>query len=423
MMRETEEIRDKVVLVGLNSPVLKKEENADEATMEELSALVETAGGETEGMILQNRATPDPRTFIGEGKAGEVKLCCENTGATMVIFDNDLSPSQQRVLTDMLGVQVLDRCGLILDIFAQRAKTKEGRLQVELAQYKYLLPRLTGMWTHLERQGGSGQGAIGSKGPGETQLETDRRLIHKKIDKLRADLEDVRRVRGTQRQQRRKNEIPVVAIVGYTNAGKSTLLNQLTGAGIPANNRLFDTLDTTSRLLTVSDTLDVVISDTVGFIRKLPHQLVEAFKATLEELEYADLLLHVIDVSNPEWEEQAQVVENLILELGAGDLPRINVFNKSDCVPAGEIMPHGEDICAISAKTGEGVDKLLEMIDKRLDKGTRRVVLHLPYDKGGLLDMLYREAKVESVEYSETIDVTVVCGPRTLGQVELFVEK
>ena len=423
MMRETEEIRDKVVLVGLNSPVLKKEENADEATMEELSALVETAGGETEGMILQNRATPDPRTFIGEGKAGEVKLCCENTGATMVIFDNDLSPSQQRVLTDMLGVQVLDRCGLILDIFAQRAKTKEGRLQVELAQYKYLLPRLTGMWTHLERQGGSGQGAIGSKGPGETQLETDRRLIHKKIDKLRSDLEDVRRVRGTQRQQRRKNEIPVVAIVGYTNAGKSTLLNQLTGAGIPANNRLFDTLDTTSRLLTVSDTLDVVISDTVGFIRKLPHQLVEAFKATLEELEYADLLLHVIDVSNPEWEEQAQVVENLILELGAGDLPRINVFNKSDCVPAGEIMPHGEDICAISAKTGEGVDKLLEMINKRLDKGTRRVVLHLPYDKGGLLDMLYREAKVESVEYSETIDVTAVCGPRTLGQVELFVEK
>ena len=422
-MRETEEIRDKVVLVGLNSPVLKKEENADEATMEELSALVETAGGETEGIVLQNRATPDPRTFIGEGKVAEVKLYCENAGATMVIFDNDLSPSQQRVLTDLLGIQVLDRCGLILDIFAQRAKTKEGRLQVELAQYKYLLPRLTGMWTHLERQGGGGQGAIGSKGPGETQLETDRRLIHKKIDKLRADLEDVRRVRGTQRQQRRKNEIPVVAIVGYTNAGKSTLLNQLTGAGIPANNRLFDTLDTTSRLLTVSDTLDVVISDTVGFIRKLPHQLVEAFKATLEELEYADLLLHIIDVSNPEWQEQAQVVENLILELGAGELPRIDVFNKSDRVPAGEIMPHGEDICAISAKTGEGVDKLLEMIDKRLDKGTRRVVLHLPYDKGGLLDMLYREAKVENVEYGETIDVTAVCGHRTLGQAEPFIEK
>ena len=423
-MRETEEVRDKVVLVGLNSPVLKKEENADEETMEELSALVETAGGETVGIVLQNRATPDPRTFIGEGKVAEVQLYCENVGATMVIFDNDLSPSQQRVLTELLGIQVLDRCGLILDIFAQRAKTKEGRLQVELAQYKYLLPRLTGMWTHLERQAGtSGKGPIGSKGPGETQLETDRRIIHKKIDKLRADLEDVRRVRSTQRQQRRKNEIPVVAIVGYTNAGKSTLLNQLTGAGIPANNRLFDTLDTTSRLLTVSDTLDVVISDTVGFIRKLPHQLVEAFKATLEELEYADLLLHVIDVSNPEWQTQAQVVENLILELGAGDLPRIDVFNKSDRVPAGEIMPHGEDICAISARTGEGIPKLLEMIDKRLDKGTRRVVLHIPYDKGGLLDMLYRETKVENVEYSETIDVTAVCGPRTLGQVEPFIEE
>ena len=422
-MRETKEICDSVVLVGLNSPVLKKEENADEGTMEELAALVETAGGETVGTILQNRVSPDPRTFIGEGKVEEVREFCRNSGATMVIFDNDLSPSQQRVLTDLLGIQVLDRCGLILDIFAQRAKTKEGRLQVELAQYKYLLPRLTGMWTHLERQGGSGQGAIGSKGPGETQLETDRRLIHKKIDKLRSDLEDVRRVRSTQRQQRCKNEIPVVAIVGYTNAGKSTLLNRLTGAGIPANNRLFDTLDTTSRLLTVSDTLDVVISDTVGFIRKLPHQLVEAFKATLEELEYADLLLHVIDVSNPEWQIQSQVVENLILELGAGDLPRIDVFNKSDCVPAGEIMPHGEDICAISARTGEGVDKLLEMIDKRLDKGTRRVLLHLPYDKGGLLDMLYREAKVENVEYSETIDVMAVCGPKTLGQVEPYVER
>ena len=421
-MQQTEEVRDKVVLVGLSSPVLKKEENADEDTMEELSSLVETAGAETVGIVLQNRPSPDPRTFIGEGKVAEVQLYCENVGATMVIFDNDLSPSQQRVLTDLLGVQVLDRCGLILDIFAQRAKTKEGRLQVELAQYQYLLPRLTGMWTHLERQAGtSGKGPIGSKGPGETQLEMDRRHIHRKIDKLREDLEEVRRVRGTQRERRRKNEVPVVAIVGYTNAGKSTLLNRLTGAGIPANNRLFDTLDTTSRLLSVSDTLDVVISDTVGFIRKLPHQLVEAFKATLEELEYADLLLHVIDVSNPEWQQQAQVVENLILELGAGELPRIDVFNKADCLPVGEIMPHGEDICAISARTGEGVDRLLEMIDQRLDKGTRRVTIRLPYDKGGLLDMLYREAKVESVDYGETIDVVAVCGPRTLGQVEPFV--
>ena len=422
-MEKTQEIRDRVVLAGLASPVLGREERADESSMEELAALVETAGGETVGVVLQNREKPDPRCFIGEGKAAEIQLYCENVDATMVIFDNDLSPSQQRVLTEMLGVQVLDRTGLILDIFAQRAKTKEGRLQVELAQYQYLLPRLTGMWTHLERQGGtSGKGAIGSKGPGETQLETDRRLIHRKIDKLKEDLTEVRRVRSTQRQQRRKNEVPVAAIVGYTNAGKSTLLNCLTGSAIPANNRLFDTLDTTSRLLTVSDTLDVVVSDTVGFIRKLPHQLVEAFKATLEELEYADLLIHVIDVSNPEWQQQEEVVEALITELSADHLPRIDVLNKCD-LTGGDIMPRGEDIVCVSAKTGEGIPALLEKIDARLDKGARRVTLRIPYERGGVLDLLYREAKVESVQYGETTDVVAVCTPRVLGLVGEYVVK
>ena len=416
------EIRDKVVLVGLNSPVLGRDESSDDESMDELSALVETAGGSVEGILLQNRPSPDPRTFIGEGKVEEVKQWCENVGATMVIFDNDLSPSQMRVLTEALKIQVLDRCGLILDIFAQRARTREGRLQVELAQYRYLLPRLTGMWTHLERQAGtSGRGPIGSKGPGETQLETDRRHIRRKIDKLKADLEDVRRVRGTQRRTREKREIPVAAIVGYTNAGKSTLLNRLTGAAIPANDRLFDTLDTTTRLLAVSDTLNVVVSDTVGFIRKLPHQLVEAFRATLEELEYADILLHVIDVSNPEWRRQADVVEALITELGAGELPRINVYNKCDKLPPEEITPHGEDICLLSARTGEGVAELLDMIAKRLDPGIRRVTAFLPYDKGGLLDTLYREASVESVEYeSGGIAVKAVCGPAVLGQIRAY---
>ena len=416
-MFEKTEIKEinRAILVGLNAPCLSREENAAEESLEELAALLDTAGGTCLGTVLQNKSAPDPRTFIGEGKAAEIRELAGTLGADIVIFDNPLSPSQQRVLTEELGVTVMDRSALILDIFAKRARTSEGRLQVALAQYKYLLPRLTGMWKHLERQ----EGAIGTRGPGETQLESDRRHIHRKIAKLEEELKDVRRVRATQRERREKNEVPVVAIVGYTNAGKSTLLNALTGSDIPANDRLFDTLDTTTRTLEISDTCTALISDTVGFISKLPHQLVDAFKATLEELTFADLLLHVIDAAQPDWREQAAVVDRLIQELGAAETPRLEVFNKCDKF-VGDILPHGEDMVSISAKTGAGLPELLAAIEKRLDAGVRRVELRLPYDKGGLLDQLYREAKVEKVEYGETIEVTALCTPKTLGRMEEY---
>jgi GTP-binding protein HflX len=384
---------EKAILAGLDASVFSREETATERTLEELEALLETAGGQAVGKLLQSRPAPDPHSFLGEGKALELKAAVEETGADMVIFDNDLSPSQIRSLEEITGVTVMDRSALILDIFAQRAKTREGRLQVELAQYQYLLPRLSGMGKSLSRQGGG----IGTRGPGETRLETDRRHIRTRISRLRQELSEVRRVRGVQRQLREKNSVPVVALVGYTNAGKSTLLNALTGAGIPANNRLFDTLDTTTRHLKVSDTLEVLLSDTVGFIAKLPHHLVEAFQATLEELQYADLLLHVIDASDPDREAHMAVVEKLVAQLAPG-IPVIEVYNKADLTTP-DNLPTGESKIAISAASGAHLEQLLEMIEKHLDTGVQRVVLKLPYSAAGEVDRLHREAKVFSVEY------------------------
>ena len=383
--------------------------------MDELAALVETAGGEVLGRLLQNRPTPDPRSFIGDGKVQELKYMIEANGCDLAVFDNELSPSQMRVLQEDLGVKVLDRSGLILDIFAQRAQTSEGRLQVELAQYKYLLPRLLGMWTHLERQ----EGAIGTRGPGETQLESDRRHIRRKIQKLEEELEAVRKVRSTQRRQREKNAIPVVALVGYTNAGKSSLLNALTDAGIPANNRLFDTLDTTTRHLRLPDTQEVLLSDTVGFIRHLPTQLVEAFKATLEELKYADVLLHVIDISNPDWMSQAEVVDSLIRELGAEHTPCIRVFNKCDRYLG--ILPRGEGTVCVSARTGEGLAELMAAVSEILNKGKHHAILRIPYQRGELIDLLQREAAVLSMDYAEDCTVVeAVVKPEIWGRVKEF---
>jgi len=337
--------KERAVLVGLRCHSFGMDENADEETLAELAALVETAGAETVAMTLQTRPAPDARTFIGEGKAQEVKELAEANEADLIIFDNELSPSQMRVLEEMTDKTVLDRSALILDIFAQRARTGEGKLQVELAQYQYILPRLAGLGHAMSRLGGG----IGTRGPGESKLESDRRHIRRRIDKLREDLEQVRQVRAVQRRQRKKTELPLVAIVGYTNAGKSTLLNLLTDAGIEANDRLFDTLDPTTRKKRISDTQEILLSDTVGFIRKLPHHLVSAFKATLEELAYADLLLHVVDVSDPNWEIHAATVDKVIEQLGAQEIPRVMVYNKADKC---DELPAARDGVLFSAKIG-----------------------------------------------------------------------
>ena len=414
-----EMVQERAVLVGLNADCFTKAQTATDETLEELEALLETAGGFCTGKVLQNRHTPDSHSFIGEGKAQEVRMLVEATQSTMVVFDNELSPGHIRALEEIMGVTVLDRSALILDIFAQRAKTREGRLQVELAQYQYLLPRLSGLGKSLSRQGGG----IGTRGPGETKLESDRRHIRERISRLQQELQQVRQVRGVQRERRMKNSVPVVAIVGYTNAGKSTLLNQLTGAGIPANNRLFDTLDTTSRQLSVSDNLDVILSDTVGFIAKLPHHLVDAFRATLEELEYADLLLHVIDSADPNREEHIAVVDSLIAKLAKPGTPVLRCYNKSELVEPTEI-PIGEDVVAISAKSGKGMDKLLASIEKALGHSRHHVLLTLPYSQGGLVDTLHKNAQVLNVEYTgDGICVETVLDPILYGKLREYITK
>lgn len=406
--------KERAVLVGLRCHSFGMDDNADEETLAELAALVETAGAETVAMTLQTRPAPDARTFIGEGKAQEVKELAEANEADLIIFDNELSPSQMRVLEEMTDKTVLDRSALILDIFAQRARTGEGKLQVELAQYQYILPRLAGLGHAMSRLGGG----IGTRGPGESKLESDRRHIRRRIDKLREDLEQVRQVRAVQRRQRKKTELPLVAIVGYTNAGKSTLLNLLTDAGIEANDRLFDTLDPTTRKKRISDTQEILLSDTVGFIRKLPHHLVSAFKATLEELAYADLLLHVVDVSDPDWEIHAATVDKVIEQLGAQEIPRVMVYNKADKC---DELPAARDGVLFSAKTGEGTEALLTAIEKALGRGKHEMHLCIPYSDGAALDVLHREGQVKSIEYGESGTlVTVIVDDKLCGQMQKY---
>ncbi len=367
-----------------------------ESSMDELSELAKTAGAEELARVLQKREAYEPATVIGEGKLAEVKELCGSLGAELLIFDCELTASQIRNVEDETDVRVIDRTMLILDIFAGRAVSREGKLQVELAQLKYRLPRLMGIGASLSRLGGG----IGTRGPGETQLETDRRHIRRRIDKLSAELKELEERRGYARDRRKKDSVQVGAIVGYTNAGKSTLLNLLTGADVLAEDKLFATLDPTSRAIELPDGRSLLLVDTVGLIRRLPHHLVEAFKSTLEEAACADIIIHVCDVSDPEAAEKADVTLKTLADLGAAEIPVVTVLNKCDLLT--ENMPEDDSTVKISAKKAQGIDRLLKVVAANLPETAKRMKLLLPYDKAGFTAKLRENGKVFTEEYTET---------------------
>lgn len=367
-----------------------------ESSMDELSELAKTAGAEELARVLQKREAYEPATVIGEGKLAEVKELCGSLGAELLIFDCELTASQIRNVEDETDVRVIDRTMLILDIFACRAVSREGKLQVELAQLKYRLPRLMGIGASLSRLGGG----IGTRGPGETQLETDRRHIRRRIDKLSAELKELEERRGYARDRRKKDSVQVGAIVGYTNAGKSTLLNLLTGADVLAEDKLFATLDPTSRAIELPDGRSLLLVDTVGLIRRLPHHLVEAFKSTLEESACADIIIHVCDVSDPEAAEKADVTLKTLADLGAAEIPVVTVLNKCDLLT--ENIPEDDSTVKISAKKAQGIDRLLKVVAANLPETAKRMKLLLPYDKAGFTAKLRENGKVFTEEYTET---------------------
>ena len=395
---------ERAILVGveLGSPV----GIASDDSLAELGSLAASAGAEIAGQVQQKLKSVDPRTFIGRGKTAEVRELAHERGATLAIFDDALSPAQARNLENELRLRVIDRSQLILDIFAQRARTLEGKLQVEIAQLSYLQPRLTRQWGHLSRQtGGSGAGGgrIGTRGPGETQLEVDRRRVRERLTRLRVRLRDVERTRSIQRQRRLEVPYPTVALVGYTNSGKSTLMNVLTGAGVEAANRPFSTLDPTIRRLSLPGKSNVMLADTVGFIHRLPHMLVEAFKATLEEVRTADLLLHVVDASSPLAAEQMEIVDRVLEEIGAGTAPRIIVMNKADLLEFPPRMTNTFETVAISALKGEGLDRLLDAIARSFANLREEVSVTLAATRGDLIAMARRDGEVLSEEYHDGV--------------------
>ncbi|HXN85093.1 MAG TPA: GTPase HflX [Candidatus Binataceae bacterium] len=370
--------------------------------MAELKALTEAAGAEVADIVSQRLKSPDPRTFIGKGKTAEVRELAKQHGATLAIFDDALSAAQARNLEKELNLRVIDRSQLILDIFAQRARTLEGKLQVEIAQLSYLAPRLTRQWTHLSRMsGGSGAGAVGTRGPGETQLEVDRRKMREKLTRLKARLREVERTRSIQRQRRLEVPYPTVALVGYTNSGKSTLMNALTEAHVEAADRPFSTLDPTIRRLRLPGKMNVMLVDTVGFIHRLPHMLIEAFKATLEEVRTASMLIHVVDASSPLAAERMKIVDNVLEEIGAGGAPRIIAMNKIDLAQNGARHTDGFDTIAISARTGAGLDDLTRAVAKFFAASREDVSVTLEASRGDLVAMARREGQVLSEEYDD----------------------
>ena len=411
----------RAVLVGLN---LGEDSEETEKSLDELERLLETAGGECAVKVIQTKEHPDPRTCVGSGKVAEIAYWCDTLEATLVVFDTELSPAQIRNVEDAIGgdVRVIDRSMLILDIFALHAVTGEGKLQVELAQLQYTAPRLIGRGAEMSRLGGG----IGTRGPGESKLESDRRHMKRRIAALEAELENLDRTRRTMRAARDRSGTPKVAIVGYTNAGKSTLLNLLTDAGILAADQLFATLDPTTRKLTLPDGSAVLLTDTVGFIRKLPHHLIRAFKSTLDEVVYADVLMIVVDASDPEYRAQLETTETLLEELGAAEKPMLYVFNKCDLGADASFRAIGTGAAnrrtvSISAKTGQGVSMLLDHLQALLREGKRRVTFRIPNAEAGALSQLYQTAVVETVDYgADAITVTATVDAKTHGMLRRF---
>ncbi len=404
-METKDEIQYQAVLVGLNQTRIK-EDIGIESSMDELAELAQAARVEVLALSIQNRPTVDAALFIGKGKVEEIRDLCKAHGANLVIFNDELSGSQIRNLEELIGVDVIDRTTLILDIFARRATTKEAKLQVELAQLKYRLPRLTGLGNKLSRLGAG----IGTRGPGETKLETDRRHIMRKIDYIKEQLDEVKRVREVQRAQRIKSDLPIVALVGYTNAGKSTLMNSLLrmseyyGAEreVYAENMLFATLEVSLRRLSLPDNFNFLLTDTVGFVSRLPHHLVDAFKATLEEVKYADLLLHVIDASNEDYHLQRETTLTVLKELKVEEKKIVDVYNKIDLLRDEGLVPKYENSLTISAKKGINLDQLIQRIQQEVGAANKEVELMIPYDKGAVASSLHEAATVLESEYQET---------------------